>query len=477
MRRRTIHRLGDLVWLWPALATLAVTGFGADRAELWRDELATWSAATRSAPELLRLAVTIDGVSAPYYLFMHGWIALVGDAVGALRAPSVLAMTGASALTAVLGARLFGGRAGLLAGLLFAALPSTSRYAQEARPYAIATLLGVAATLLLVRALERPSWRRWLAYALAVTALGLTNLLALSLLAGHAGGLLIGGRPGLRRHAPGWAVAALAAIVALAPLFVLGLRQRGTQLSWVALATPRALPDLPGGLLGAPAVGGAVLALAALGWALQGRRAHLLALSALVPAALLFVAGLALRIFVPRYLIFTVPLICLLAAAALATVRLRAALAVVLTVGLLGTPAQAGLRRTHEWPRSAPREYRSAAEIIGAQQRPGDGIVYGSRRDWAFLDIAVAYHLRGDRPRDVLLARSATERGSLWATECTQPAQCLAGVDRVWVLTVGQPGDPLQPMPPRKAAALREEFAVRQVWRVRGLTVALLGRR
>ncbi|MBM0239032.1 glycosyltransferase family 39 protein [Micromonospora sp. ATA32] len=174
------------VWLSPTLATLVIALVGIGRAQPWRDELATWSAATRPLGDLVRLAGTIDAATGPYYLFMHAWVAVFGDSVTALRLPAALAMSGAAGLTAVLGERLLGARAGLLAGLLFAALPGTCRYGQEARPYALATLLAVLATLLLVGALRRPGWGRWAGYAVAVTALGLAHLIALALLAGHA---------------------------------------------------------------------------------------------------------------------------------------------------------------------------------------------------------------------------------------------------------------------------------------------------
>ncbi|SBT64579.1 Dolichyl-phosphate-mannose-protein mannosyltransferase [Micromonospora sediminicola] len=179
-------RLGWPVWVVPGLLTLGITLVGIGHAQLWRDELATWSAATRPLPDLLRLTRVIDAATGPYYALMHGWTALVGTSPTALRLPSALAMAAAAALTARLGARLVGDRAGLLAGLLFAVLPATSRYGQEARPYALATLLAVLATLLLVDALRRPTWRRWAGYALAVAALALVHLIALTLLAAHA---------------------------------------------------------------------------------------------------------------------------------------------------------------------------------------------------------------------------------------------------------------------------------------------------
>lgn len=470
------------VWLWPALLTLVITSVGAGNAEPWRDELATWSAADRPLGELPRLAAHIDGVSAPYYLFMHAWIRLFGDSPVALRVPSILALTAAAALTAVLGRRLFGDRVGLTAGLILAVLPSTSRYAQEARPYAFVTGFAVAATLLLVRALDRPTGRRWSGYAAALVGLGLTHLIAVTLVAGHAvavAAVLRAANPrrdGRGAAAAGWLGAVLAAAVLLVPLALLARGQHAEQLAWAATPGWGTLPDLPGSVLVSAPVGGMLLGLAALGCATRGRWGLALAASVLLPAALLFVAGRVTPLFVPRYLVFTVPFAAVLAAAALARARLAAALAITAVLALLGAPDQRDLRRTHESPRSAPRAYAAAAGIIGANLRPGDGIVYPSRTSPALLDTSVSYYLRDRAPRDVLATRTAVQRGSLFATECADPGRCLSGVDRVWVLTQGNRSDPVQDMSPTKAAALRNGYRITGLWTVPGLTVALLDR-
>jgi mannosyltransferase len=464
------------VWLWPTLLTLAIALFQADRAQLWRDELATWSAASRPVTDLLRLVGNIDAVSGPYYLLMHGWLKVSGDSALALRLPSILGMAAAAGLTAVLGRRLFGARTGLVAGLLFAVAPSTSRYAQEARAYALATLLAVLATLLLARALERPTWARWLGYGAAVAGLGLAHLVAVILVAGHAVAVMLAARSDGQRKALRFLAAVPAAGTALVPLALLGRGQQSRQLDWVAQATISELPRLPGGVLQSGAVGGLLVGLAAVGAATRGRWGAALAACVLLPTALLFGAGLVAPLWVPRYLVFTVPLLCLLAAPVLAGLRLPAALLVVAMTAVLGAPEQAGLRRTHEWPRSAPIDYRAASRIISAQDQPGDGIVYHPRDGWKFLDTAVAYYSGADRPRDVLAVRDPRRRASLWAEECDQPGRCLAPVDRVWLLVVGQKNDPLRGMAEPKAGALRADFRVAQVWRVPGLTVALLTR-
>ncbi|MFI7077965.1 glycosyltransferase family 39 protein [Micromonospora sp. NPDC049903] len=528
------------VWLLPAGLTLLVTLAGLDSAQPWRDELATWSAATRPATDLLRLSGTIDAAAAPYYLLVHAWTAVAGDSVAALRLPSALAMAAAAGLTAALGRRLWDARVGTLAGLLFAVLPSTSRYGQEARPYALATALAVLSTLLLVDALHRPGPRRWAGYAVATAALGLTHLVALTLLAAHAvavltaaprtaspgatappaapeppdrpptpgtaapgtaasgtaasgtasperppapdpspatgGGIGAGeGRRRFRRRVVwGWALALAPVFAAVAPLALRARGQRARQLDWVDAARPGDLAALPGGVVQSGVVGGLLVGLAALGTVRAGRRALLPASCVLLPVLLLFVAGSVVPLWVPRYLVFVVPFGCLLAGAALRTVRAPGALAVVALAGLLGLPDQAALRRTHEWPRSATVDYAGAARIVADDLRSDDAVVYSPRESWLFLDLGLRYHLGERTPRDVLAVADPQRRGDLWAAECDRPTECLAGVDRVWLVVAGRPADPLAAVPGAKGDALRTGYTVTRVWPRPGLTVALL---
>ncbi|MEG3636510.1 glycosyltransferase family 39 protein [Micromonospora sp. S2-005] len=488
------------VWLVPATVTLLATLAGLDAAQPWRDELATWSAATRGVAGLFRLAGTIDAATGPYYLLMHAWLAVAGDSVAALRLPSALAMAATAGLTAVLGHRLWDTRVGTLAGLLFAVLPGTSRYGQEARPYALAGALAVLSTLLLVDALRRPSRWRWVGYAAATTALGLTHLVALTLLAAHAVAVLTGsvrtgpaaggeveGRAGESSGGGGrgspdrllgyWLATVVPVAVAVAPLALLARGQRARQLDWVDAARPGDLAALAGGVAQSGVVGGVLLGLAALGAARAGRRGLLPVSCVLAPVLLLFLAGLVVPIWVPRYLVFVVPFGCLLAGAALSSARLPAALAVVALTGLLGLPDQAALRRTHEWPRGATVDYRAVAEIVGRDRQPGDAVVYSPRDSWLFLDLGLRYHLGGRTPRDALLVEGQERRGDLWAVECDRPAECLAEVDRVWLVLAGRRSEPLAAVPGTKGDALRDRFAVARVWPRPGITLALLTRR
>ncbi|HEX7745891.1 MAG TPA: hypothetical protein VF462_11585, partial [Micromonosporaceae bacterium] len=322
--------------------------------------------------------------------------------------------------------------------------------------------------------LERPTRRRWAGYGIAVSGLGLAHLVAAALVAGHAVAVALARRdegPCRLR----WLATCAAAGAVLTPLLVLGRGQQVDQLDWVPSPGLGDVAGLPGAVTQAAAVGGLVAGLAAVGAVSTGRWGAALAACLLLPAGVLLVASVATPLWVPRYLVFTVPLGCVLAAAALAAVGPRAGVAVVALTAVLGAPAQAALRTTHEWPRSAPVDYRAAVRLVTANDRPGDGIVFAPRNR-KFLDTALAYYAGGDRPRDVLSRRDPVSRGGLWAEECDRPDRCLAGTTRVWLLAAGQRADPLRALPGPTAAALRDGFRLERTWQVRGLTVAVLTR-
>jgi mannosyltransferase len=132
------------------LVMLGLGVWGAARTGLRADEVATVEVARRAPGQILEMITTIDAVFLPYYLFMHFWTQVFGHSEFAVRAPSIIAMGFAVGLTAELGRRLFDPVVGALAGLFLCVIPQISRYAREARPYAISCLLAVVATLLLI---------------------------------------------------------------------------------------------------------------------------------------------------------------------------------------------------------------------------------------------------------------------------------------------------------------------------------------
>ena len=183
VRRRA---LTELAWFLPTLLMLSIGLIRVGWPALWADELATWGMVTVPWSQMWQVLHHADATLGAYYAIMHVWVSLLGASDVMMRLPSVLALAAAAGLTARLGTRLASPRVGLLSGLLFTVLPTTSRYAQEARPYALVVFAAVLCSLALVRVLDRPGIGRLLAYALATGLLGLLHAIALLLIPAHA---------------------------------------------------------------------------------------------------------------------------------------------------------------------------------------------------------------------------------------------------------------------------------------------------
>ncbi|ROT27987.1 glycosyltransferase family 39 protein [Micromonospora sp. HM5-17] len=463
----------------PALLTLVCGLVGLGDRQLWRDEHATWWATTQlTIPELVALLRNVDIVFAPYYGYLRIWTAVFGDSAFALRFPSLLWMSVAAALLALLGRRLYDAPTGLVAGLLFAVLPTVSRYAAEARPYAQTVAVTIGATLLLLRAVDRPGRWRWAGYALGVAAVGLSHLVALAVLAAHAVLLLAEVRAHERRTVlrlfRSWLVAAAAGCVVVAPLVYQAGQQRH-QIDWIPRPEPLDLLRLPGALLGGREVATVLGCLALAGLAVSRWPGLALAAWALPAPVTAYLVSDQMQIFYPRYLLFTMPAWVLLAAAG------------TLFVARLGTPATAPLRRPvlrsvlagavavavavgfglpeHRAVRHDLVEdeyaFRQVAIFIRAEARPGDGIAYSGYR---YLRRAIAYELRHHpRPIDVFLAVPARERGWYHDRECPRSAECLGDVQRIWLVTVRGGANPLDREPGARGQLLRDRFTVARV--------------
>lgn len=457
-------------WLAPAMVTAVLGAVGLTRPALWTDELATWGMATTPWHEMWPVLRWVDAVLAPYYTLMRTWSELAGTGDLALRLPSLAAMAGAAAVVGALGARLAGHRAGLLAGLVFAVLPATSRFAQEARPYAFTALLATVATYLLVLALDRPGWARWAGYAAAAALLGLFHVMAMLLLVGHCWVVLCWHRPALRR----WLAATAAAAVPLLPVVWLGYRQRNQAAHITEVGLFQSTPAYLTTVLGGVTVGLVVVGLALFSLPLRHPAGIFLAWAAVPLATLVLVSFLA-PMFLPRYLLFTLPAWALLAGAALARLRPPFAVAALLTVALLGYPAHAAVRRADGHGEAT----RDLAAIITEQAQPGDGVVFADSEpggSWTTRDTLAHYVPAQRRPRDLLLVQPPRTTGQLLAGECADVPRCLAGTERVWVVRLGRLDDPLLGVGPAKEVALRTGYRAQRLWHPTGMTLVLLVR-
>jgi mannosyltransferase len=452
---------------------LLVGGIGLTGPALGWDENATWSISRRSLGEIWHLAQNIDGVIAPYYVFQHFWTMVAGDSVVALRAPSLVAVALGVGLAGELGRRLVSPGAGLAAGLLLTAVPQLSRYAQDARAYGFAFLATVLATLLLYRALDRPSAGRWAAYAGAVALIGLSHLLGLLALAGHLVAVAVAWWPERDRRLLRWLPAAVAGALPAVPLAVLGLGQRGAQLDWIGAMTAGKAVAAPGTIFFAPAVGWLLIGVA---WAARSpdRRvtAGLAALAVLPPALLVGVSFVTDPLWLPRYVLPVVVPVAVLAAAALRDRPWRTA-ALLAAVVMLGLPGQAEVRGPTA---HVGLDFRVAARIVAAHQQPGDGMVFGRIGTWS-LRAGMAYQLRhGPAPADVLLRRTPAEAGGLDGVEC--PSLSCFDSPRVWYIGQRRPGaDPMQDSGIKLRRALETQYQQVSAWDIDHGTVRLYARR
>ncbi len=391
-----------MTWAIPALLAIALGTIGITR-QAWRDEHATWHAATMPVAQLREYLSHTDIVFAPYYLFMRAWMAVFGDSVVAMRIPSVLAMAAAAGLVGVLGAQLFDGDRwiGIAAGTLFAVLPSVSRYSAEARPYPFAIAFAILTILAVLR-------RHWIVLGWAVALTGLCHLLALLILLAHVP-IVVHDKTSRRP----WAVAVGIGLLPVVPIAVLGLGQTH-QVDWIESGL-RAAGTLPMNLFKSAVVAGIFAALAGVA-ILSSRwdwRIVTLVTWAAAPPLVLFT--LAPDVFYYRYLLFTLPAWTILAALALPR-RMLALPAVLALVMLLGARDHLAVRKS---PLPGDQDYRAAAAYVGDRFAPGDRLFFSGYADGR-EKLGFAYELR---------RRAAPP-------ECIS---CLDSASRLWLVTNGSP--------------------------------------
>jgi mannosyltransferase len=460
-RRRVVSWLPFAV---PAAAELVLGGYQLGGPSLWRDEGYTLEVATRPVGRITAMLARQDAVHGLYYLIMHIVQAVAGTSAVALRLPSLLAACAAAGLTGTLGTRLaretrlpYPAAIGTLAGLALAALPLTTWYAQDARPYALTTLCAVAATWLLVIAAGGGSWRAWAAYGLVVALLGWMSIFGLLLVPAHGLSLLIAGRsagtgvPG-RRLWRGWLIAVAGAGVLVAPLVILVARQ-AQDYNWIHRPDAARVFALVAGFGGAPALLPAVLLLVLCCVLIElglhrrpGWTTAALALPWLVlPPAMLLAVSLVHPAYVERYVMFCSPAVALMAAAGLgwlirlampadATIARRVASLALAGVLLAGSAAllagpQLAIRRTSQRPDNLQR----VAAIVAAREQPGDAVVY---LPWSTRVVGLAYPGPFQGLRDVGQAVSPTASDTLTGRPASTRVLVarLATAGRVWVI-------------------------------------------
>lgn len=215
--------------VWTSALVLVAVLFAASigHEPLWLDETYSFAMSQHGFVDILRL--TAGDVHPPlYYLILRATALLFGDSPVALRLPSLLATLGLLALGAGPVRRIWGERTSYFYALLVATSPGILCFAQEARMYALATLLVTGAVLYgqLVLNEERRSDLVW--FGVLTWAAGMTHYFGL-VAVGMNGLFLLAAATTIkhRRTKPLLAVIGLAAALYL-PWFPSFVRQTTT---------------------------------------------------------------------------------------------------------------------------------------------------------------------------------------------------------------------------------------------------------
>jgi mannosyltransferase len=364
--------LAGLIALGAALRfpTLGVQSYWFDEATTVVDVL------HRSLADTLVAVANSESTPPLYYLLAWPWSKVFGTGEVGLRSLSAVLGTATIPVVYAAGATCVSRRAGLVAAALAAVSPWLIWYSQEARSYALLTLLAGLSFLQFVRSLQRPQARTlgwWAACSCLAVA---THYFAMLLVLPEAMWLWLS----IRRRAPrALAVSTLAiaaTLAALAPLAayqashgltdwlgVFSLRLRLEQTPRQFIAGPAGVPE---SLMWAPLAG--LLAFAVfllLARAREERRRALLALAvgAAVIALALALALLGQDYVLPRNLAAAWIPLAVFVAAGLGARRAGAA-------GLIGTLALSGLLAAVAVagavnPGLHRSNWREAAELIG----------------------------------------------------------------------------------------------------------------
>jgi mannosyltransferase len=475
------------------ILALVIGLVGLTERTLWLDESATVIAATRSWSGLATLTGQIDLVHALYYAVLHFWFGAVGYSPVSLRAPSAVAIAAATALLVPLGVRLVSYRFGVITAAVFFATPAVLLAATNGRSQSFEMLAAVAATLLLVTAVDvtessvRPRLvMTWTGYALVAFVGVLLNLWFVFVVVAHALTVLVlvVRRPERRvQLLVGAATSMLVVTVSTVP-FALGAIGQSSQIGFLQRPSARsavltvfrdqsfALPLVHTGstwplLL---ASGSWLLAIIGAIWLVRVRPGVLNVVVPwlfVTPTGLLAVTVIASPTFSDRYLAMCVPALSLLVAAGVTalTYRLRAVLAVVAGLALMASGAHAW--QLVRWGTPATVNWRTAAMEI-EQERSGTsgraGIIYGAMARPP-LQLAVDYPDELENVTDLTKTPPAPSTG-FWA-KSRSVGDAVARTDGyavVWY--VGEAASP--ELPAVTSAMLGKGFAAEETTSIDG---------
>jgi mannosyltransferase len=460
-----------------ALVLIAATLLGAELRlhllsirSLWIDEASSVHFATMPWLPFLRLLWSYQGNMTLYYVLLRAWIHL-GDSEFTVRCLSVLFGVLTIPATYALGARLFDRATGLFAAVLLSVHSFHIAFSQEARGYSLLSLLLVLTTYALVEAMEsnqngsgqiesnqtqssqtqsNQKLGDWIAFAVIAALCVYAHIFAVLALAAHALAIVFP-RPYQVRARTIAVTASVFAFVS-APMGAFVLLRHSDQIDWVPRPT---LAELRGFLDLLTSQGGILLVvvyltLCALAFlhpagVNRGKEAwslRLLALWLVLPPSLTLAASLIKPVFLPRYMVMSVPALAILAARGVtnlfsvhAVKYWAAAPAVLLLVSLSGV----GVHRYFENRKVDVLDWRSAVNYVLEHQQPGDGALIFIANANSYL----YYAHRAESQHIVPAAPDVLYPPPVWKPVSREEVMQVSGARRrLWLILSDESDDP-----------------------------------
>lgn len=378
---------------WPGVsAVVAVAGaFLLHQLMAWpphEDETLALFVGRGSLPDVVS-HVTQERGGAPLHFLVAWVVAHAGLGLGGLRLASALFALASLPLVAVLGRRLAGERAALVATVLAAGSWGLLFHGIYGRMYSLFLLLALCSYLALLRALDRRGARPWVLWGAAALAAVAAHPYGALVLAGQGLYVALARRDRLRAAAAAFGVVLVAGVpfwitdLVLANRFDVGVGGGGEKLGGPGAVLTylwRTAGDFSAGWWPVLA---AVLALAAVGLTTLDRSARLLVLAVVAAPAAAFLAARLGGSAAPesRHLIFALPFLAVAVAAGLLRALRRApALVPIAVAALLAAELAWAWHRTpalFEWEPDQRQAARAQAEGWLARTSRGDDLLFG----------------------------------------------------------------------------------------------------
>ena len=392
------------------LAAAALRIFQIDAQGFWFDELFGVYFARADIPTLLK-GIALEGTKLPlYYLTLHEIVSLghyelmvrlFSAAIGLLCIPLIYIVT----------RRLLDERTARWSTLFLAVNPFHVFFSREGRPYTLLVFGALLAMYAFIWLLKRQERRWWLLLVISHAMLATTNLYGLLIgfvefmyLATHL-------KRQYRLLRP-WLAAQIVAVVPLAIWYTYAYVARGGQLrlsaGWMPIVGPvdavytfwnYTLGDVPPLTIFTAVALLILLGLCGMAVAYlwrERRNTVSLLLLWLLPVPIVLLIGMRRNLYGDRYLFVTLPALLILIAAGVQTIRwttVRRAVGIILVALML-----AGSLRIYTDPFYNREQWRSAAQIIQAAERPGDQIITYNLN----AVIALDFYYKGTLPLDYL---------------------------------------------------------------------------